>query len=279
MPLKLTTLVTILFVVVPNVVYSQTRGVSEEEREALIAIYKITDGEHWKNRSGWLGPAGTECSWYGVQCGQEADGSPDVAILALPQNNLAGTIPEAATQLTHLGLLDLMGNRLPGLLPEGLVRRWLDGKLMIAAETPLLTDVSKIELDSNPSSLLCGRRTIILTSDDRILQFDTLCRNRTPRDRTTFCEMKDGKISSFPMLANLIVKNEFFSLPAEYGEGIVDAGISTIRVTRNGKAYQVEVDGAAAPLEFWDIEAAIAGIASNLDLLKTRTQSKCPSWN
>ena len=29
-------------------------AISREEREALEGLYKATDGEHWKHRTGWL---------------------------------------------------------------------------------------------------------------------------------------------------------------------------------------------------------------------------------
>ena len=45
--------------------YSQIPTV---EREALIALYNSTNGANWTNNSDWLGSAGTECDWYGIDC-------------------------------------------------------------------------------------------------------------------------------------------------------------------------------------------------------------------
>ena len=45
--------------------YSQ---VPQIERDALIALYNSTDGANWTDNTGWLGEAGTECSWFGVRC-------------------------------------------------------------------------------------------------------------------------------------------------------------------------------------------------------------------
>ena len=38
------------------------------ERDALIALYNSTDGANWTDNTGWLGEAGTECSWFGIRC-------------------------------------------------------------------------------------------------------------------------------------------------------------------------------------------------------------------
>jgi Leucine Rich Repeat (LRR) protein len=48
--------------------------VSPQERQALLALYEATDGNHWKDHTGWLGPAGTECVWYGVSCDHRGTG-------------------------------------------------------------------------------------------------------------------------------------------------------------------------------------------------------------
>lgn len=44
------------------------KGISAQERQALAALHEATDGSHWKNHEGWLGPVGSECTWHGVQC-------------------------------------------------------------------------------------------------------------------------------------------------------------------------------------------------------------------
>ena len=42
--------------------------VQQIERDALIALYNLTDVANWTDNTGWLGEAGTECSWFGVRC-------------------------------------------------------------------------------------------------------------------------------------------------------------------------------------------------------------------
>ena len=42
--------------------------VPQIERDALVALYNSTVGPFWTDNTGWLGGAGTECSWFGVTC-------------------------------------------------------------------------------------------------------------------------------------------------------------------------------------------------------------------
>jgi len=42
--------------------------VPQIERDALVALYNSTDGANWTDNTGWLGAAGTECTWFGVRC-------------------------------------------------------------------------------------------------------------------------------------------------------------------------------------------------------------------
>src|SRR5690606_4916049 len=71
---------------------SSTRSanmISPEQRSALNALFTSTGGPGWTNNTGWMGPRGTECFWYGVVC---QDGK--VVALNLANNNLTGTMPD-----------------------------------------------------------------------------------------------------------------------------------------------------------------------------------------
>ena len=58
-----------------------------EECRALVALYESTDGDQWKDNTGWLASE-TACTWYGVICYQE-----HVVNLYLSHNQLSGSIP------------------------------------------------------------------------------------------------------------------------------------------------------------------------------------------
>ena len=54
-------------------------------RSALLDLYNSTSGPGWIDSTGWNGPPGTECTWFGVLCFDDS-----VWQLALPSNNLSG---------------------------------------------------------------------------------------------------------------------------------------------------------------------------------------------
>ncbi|MGD0222354.1 MAG: hypothetical protein ABSF71_08440 [Terriglobia bacterium] len=259
----------------------QGQGVSEEERQALVALYRATGGDHWYHHVGWLGPPGTECKWHGIDCWSRYNDPAAVRGLDLSQNNLVGSIPQAVGRLPHLEDLSIFGNHVSGMLPQELIQRYFTGALGISAEASLLTDVTKIEFERDPSALLCGRREITLGSDRRAVLFTDHCRNATPEDRATFCEVKEGRVGAgqFAALAWLLGKNGFYALRPQYSRNVTDAAFERTRVTRAGKRYAVENYADGGPFELWVIQAAIEGVASSIEWEKTTTQPECPKWD
>jgi Leucine Rich Repeat (LRR) protein len=261
----------------------EAHGVSQQERQALIALFEATDGSHWKHHEGWLSGPGTECRWDGVSCkhGVLEPTTTTVTALQLFENNLSGKIPEAVGQLANLEELYISGNKLSGLLPDSLLRRWRNGELFVAAEPSLLTDVTEIDYEFSASALLCAQHRIVLRSD-RIAQiFTKRCRNATRDDRTTFCELKEGQIwqGEFEKLGWLLEKNGFFTLASNYERNITDGVFASARVTRSGKAYEVIDYAGAGPFELWVIQLTIEGIASSAtDWHKATTRPECPKW-
>ena len=81
----------------------------ELERQALMDLYHATGGETWSRADGWLGPAGSECSWYGVRCDAS---SSTVTALVLDGNNLRGRLPASLVHLGGLRYVNLRGNAL-----------------------------------------------------------------------------------------------------------------------------------------------------------------------
>ena len=83
-----------------------------EERAALVALYRATDGANWKHNANWLTSAPIE-TWHGVF----TDKSGHVTELSLEENGLRGSLP-ALNALTHLKRLYLYENQLTGPIPE-----------------------------------------------------------------------------------------------------------------------------------------------------------------
>jgi hypothetical protein len=244
----------------------------------------------------WAGWGPWEPDAHGVGCGQSRDGGMMVMDLDLCENNLAGEIPKEIGQLRSLTSLNLMnnrligaiprtlkrltlcGNHLSGLAPDLLIQRWLDGRPDISAETPLLTDMSEVDFESTPSAVPCAGYRINLRSDDRVVSCTERCRNDTPRDRTTYGELKEGHIGrgEFAMLGWMAEKSGFFGLSAEYSRSTTDATFDKTRVAEKGKVHAVSNYARSGPLELWMIQRAIEGVAASAERDKTGTRQKCP---
>ena len=133
--------------------YSQ---VPSWEREALIALYNSTNGINWKVNTGWLGAAGTECNWYGVNC-SSLSGS--VVKITLHDNALSGSIPSELGKLINLTHLFLNDNSLSGSIPvelgnlTKLTLLFLHNNSLtgsIPVELGNLTKLTNLSLHSNP---------------------------------------------------------------------------------------------------------------------------------
>lgn len=278
------------------------KAIPDSDRRALIALYNATNGGSWTHHVGWLGAPGTECHWHGVEC-VPIDGKMRVVDLDLEANNLSGTIPSEIGQLSKLTMLDLgknrlagtipsalgnlselewfsiFGNNLSGLVPSPLLRRWLGGPLDISAEGHLLTDVTEIDFESSASSL-CARDRYILRADGSVVSYAVHCRNSTPRDRATYCEVREGEVDAreFAKLGSLIERDGFFELAAHYSRGMTHAILENTRVTRSGKSHAVSNYAEAGPFQLWTIQRAIEGVAKSTEWDKTSTQQGCPRW-
>ena len=86
------------------------------EREALVALYGATNGNHWRSNSNWLSDAPPD-KWHGVISGSWHS---RVIELDLSDNGLIGWIPPQLSNLTWLEALRLGGNSLNGCIPDGL---------------------------------------------------------------------------------------------------------------------------------------------------------------
>ncbi|MFZ1789811.1 MAG: gliding motility-associated C-terminal domain-containing protein [Saprospiraceae bacterium] len=89
-----------------------------KEFETLMALYDSTNGDGWKNNTGWKeGKAGTNCDpcngWYGVSCTE----SGRVKKIKLNNNNLIGNINNFKN-LDMLCGVSINSNKLVGHVPE-----------------------------------------------------------------------------------------------------------------------------------------------------------------
>jgi hypothetical protein len=106
----------ILFLVFTATVKAQ---VSEQEFQALKALYNATGGDNWTNRTGWenINTTATKddvtTAWFGIS--EIVDGH--VISFRPSANNLIGTLPAQFCDLKWLKILNLDNNSLSGTLP------------------------------------------------------------------------------------------------------------------------------------------------------------------
>ena len=86
-----------------------------EDRAALIALYRSTDGDNWSDNTNWLSDARLG-EWYGVITNAYGN----VKELYLESNQLSGKIPAELGSLAKLELLNLYHNQLNGGIPAEL---------------------------------------------------------------------------------------------------------------------------------------------------------------
>ena len=102
-------------VFIAGVVPSGAFASEETDRDALIALYRATDGDNWLSNDNWLTNAPID-TWYGVI----TDIRGRVIELNLSENDLSGSIPAELGKLTELEWLDLTDNGLKGQIPPEL---------------------------------------------------------------------------------------------------------------------------------------------------------------
>ena len=104
--------------------FCESAAASEEDREALVALYEATAGDDWTDNTNWLSDEPLS-EWHGVTVAQNGR----VAEMDLRSNGLTGEIPVELAYLTALEKLYLFGNRLSGEIPAELCSlselRWL----------------------------------------------------------------------------------------------------------------------------------------------------------
>ena len=84
------------------------------EREALLALFRQTNGLKWTNTKNWSTPAHLG-EWFGVA----TDDSGRVTALNLRDNNMSGLLPSSLSALTYLKTLNLaLNGSLSGPLPQ-----------------------------------------------------------------------------------------------------------------------------------------------------------------
>ena len=78
-------------------------GQQDVEREALMQLYRATNGPAWTHNDGWAMSAPVCGGWYGEDWyGVSCDGNGSVIGPSLTEKNLKGSLPTALANLTKL---------------------------------------------------------------------------------------------------------------------------------------------------------------------------------
>jgi len=107
--------VSLILLILFGVSMSVSQEMSKGEYQALMALYRATDGENWRDNTNWGNKDTLLSDWYGVKTKNGA-----VTEIRLSYNNLAGTLPDEIAELTHLRSLVLDQNTLTGSIPNEL---------------------------------------------------------------------------------------------------------------------------------------------------------------
>lgn len=132
---------------------SQRSILAEKHRQALIELYKATDGDNWTNNTNWCSDKPIY-EWYGVNhCygDWERIKKDYVVSLSLENNNLRGVLPEGAAILMdschradpwYKGF-NISGNGIVGKIPESVFNhpKWEEIGWDIISQSPGLGDI------------------------------------------------------------------------------------------------------------------------------------------
>lgn len=162
---------------------------------------------------------------------------------------------------------------------------WAQSPNTSSVRQPSTPGISQIDYEVSASALLCDRHRIVLDEDGNSSLFTKLCRNRTPSDRTTYCQVKRGTVpkSEFEKLMSLLQEGGFFKFKRDYelnpdGTFTTDGGFESTRVTRRGDTHEVVSYDENGPFELWAMLRAIEGVSALSEWNKVDEQSTCPAW-
>ena len=218
--------------------FSLSAQVSEQEKQALIDLYKATNGDQWRNS--WNLDEDV-AKWHGVTVHQNK-----VVSIKLMFNNLQGSLPASIGNLTHLRRLELSFNQLQGTIPAeiGNLKQLrvlsfnannLEGEL--PATITQLKNLKELHLSSNK---LTGSLPEGLTQLSKLTVLNVFDNN--------FSGDIPEHINQFKNLKQLLVaENNFNYYKAFFLEGMAEQGVAmdiefTITKKYDGLASTVKED-------------------------------------
>ncbi|MBO9661696.1 hypothetical protein [Dokdonella sp.] len=116
------------------------------ERQALVDLYNATSGPSWTNNTLWLGEVGSECSWFGITCNDDAS---HVKAIRLVNNRLNGHLADisAFTSVESITITynPQLGGTLPDLSALGSIKQLFLGANGFIGSIPDLSALTSVE--------------------------------------------------------------------------------------------------------------------------------------
>jgi hypothetical protein len=260
-----TTLFAVSLATVAASSYGQTsRGVSPEERQALVALFRATGGGTWQRADKWLGAPGTECEWYGITCGVDASqGKPGpltVKAIVLRNNNLVGEVTKPLSGLVHVDRVALTGNAVTGRLSGELLERW-DAGLVSVEPTSLVTAIEKLVIVRSSPALVCSGYRASLTFDGSVVRTVRKC-GTSASDGDGTCVASVGTTADFARVGRFLERTMADKKAAD-PIGASDETRVRIDVTVEGRNRTLRYGLSAVSLSEWAMGAAVEGTVSS----------------
>ena len=96
-------------------IYIKQIVVNTVDREALMALYKATNGDNWTDKTNWCSDKPLN-EWHGVY----TNNNDRVHIIDLSSNNLSGVLPDEIGSLQELESFNVNNNNIGGSIPESI---------------------------------------------------------------------------------------------------------------------------------------------------------------
>jgi len=128
---------------------------SSRDRFLLTVLFYLMNGESWLLKDQWLS-SDSFCSWYGISCNTNANGSSSVQEIILFDNGLSGALSDELFMFPDLETLNISSNNLIGSIPSN-INQSSNLVVLDLGDCPLETEMpSEIGLMSNLRHLKLG---------------------------------------------------------------------------------------------------------------------------
>ena len=221
------------------------------EREALIALYKATNGDNWTNNTNWCSDKPIS-EWYGITV---QDGE---LWIDLRSNNLIGELPKEIGVFNRLTHLYLSFNNIIGTIPEG-IGNLEDLKILdmtacsfegsIPKSIGKLQNLERLEVSGNHLSGSIPEEIGNLRKLERLDLFKNNLEGNIPRaignlENLKYLDLSDNQLSgSLPQSIGKISKLEYMNIAFNQLSGSIPENIGNLTQIREFNLRSNQLSG------------------------------------